>query len=49
MERLALYGEEKFPGWLRPGDTVRLRVDKLGETEQTVADALPVHPLRTGW
>jgi 2-keto-4-pentenoate hydratase/2-oxohepta-3-ene-1,7-dioic acid hydratase in catechol pathway len=49
MERLALHGEDAFPGWLQPGDQVRLRVDQLGEIEQVVAKALPVQPLRTGW
>ncbi|MTD53288.1 fumarylacetoacetate hydrolase family protein [Amycolatopsis pithecellobii] len=38
-----------FPGWLRPGDTVRLDGTGLGETNQTVRPAPAMFPLRTGY
>ena len=36
VEHLSLAGLESFPGWLRDGDVVTLRVQGLGETRQTV-------------
>ncbi|BBZ48121.1 fumarylacetoacetate hydrolase family protein [Mycobacterium parmense] len=36
---------EAFPGWLRDGDVVTLRVQGLGETRQTVRAAGAPHPL----
>jgi 2-keto-4-pentenoate hydratase/2-oxohepta-3-ene-1,7-dioic acid hydratase in catechol pathway len=37
-------GTETFP-WLRPGDRVRLEVERLGSLESTVQPAQPLHPL----
>jgi 2-keto-4-pentenoate hydratase/2-oxohepta-3-ene-1,7-dioic acid hydratase in catechol pathway/glyoxylase-like metal-dependent hydrolase (beta-lactamase superfamily II) len=45
VEHLSLTGLEKFPGWLRDGDVVTLRVQGLGETRQTVRASSPPHPL----
>ncbi|CAM3114396.1 2-hydroxyhepta-2,4-diene-1,7-dioate isomerase [Mycobacterium intermedium] len=36
---------ESFPGWLRDGDVVTLRVEGLGETRQTVRYSAPPIPL----
>lgn len=36
---------ESFPGWLRDGDVVTLRVEGLGETRQTVRASAPPVPL----
>ena len=36
-----------FPGWLQPGDQVRLDVEVLGSTLQEVLPSVPVHPLQS--
>ncbi len=36
-----------FPGWLQPGDIVRLTVEELGSIVQEVRPSIPVHKLRT--
>jgi 2-keto-4-pentenoate hydratase/2-oxohepta-3-ene-1,7-dioic acid hydratase in catechol pathway/glyoxylase-like metal-dependent hydrolase (beta-lactamase superfamily II) len=36
---------QSFPGWLRDGDVVTLRVQGLGETRQTVRHSSAPHPL----
>jgi 2-keto-4-pentenoate hydratase/2-oxohepta-3-ene-1,7-dioic acid hydratase in catechol pathway len=48
LEQFALNGPEQFRGWLRPGDVVRLDVERLGTTRQEVLPSRPVHRLRTG-
>ncbi len=45
VEHLSLAGLESFPGWLRDGDVVTLRVQGLGETRQTVRASNPPHRL----
>jgi 2-keto-4-pentenoate hydratase/2-oxohepta-3-ene-1,7-dioic acid hydratase in catechol pathway len=44
LELSRVHGTEKFP-WLRPGDRVRLEVERLGSLESTVQPAQPLHPL----
>src|ERR1700742_526673 len=41
VEHLSLAGLESFPGWLRDGDLVTLRVQGLGEARQTVRASSP--------
>ncbi|OBF61157.1 2-hydroxyhepta-2,4-diene-1,7-dioate isomerase [Mycobacterium sp. 852002-50816_SCH5313054-b] len=45
VEHLNPAALESFPGWLRDGDVVTLRVEGLGETRQTVRSTSPPHPL----
>ncbi|MCV7440945.1 fumarylacetoacetate hydrolase family protein [Mycobacterium paraense] len=45
VEHLNPAALESFPGWLRDGDVVILRVDGLGETRQTVRSSAAPHPL----
>jgi 2-keto-4-pentenoate hydratase/2-oxohepta-3-ene-1,7-dioic acid hydratase in catechol pathway/glyoxylase-like metal-dependent hydrolase (beta-lactamase superfamily II) len=45
LEHLSLTALESFPGWLRDGDVVTLRVQGLGETRQTVRASSAPHPL----
>jgi 2-keto-4-pentenoate hydratase/2-oxohepta-3-ene-1,7-dioic acid hydratase in catechol pathway/glyoxylase-like metal-dependent hydrolase (beta-lactamase superfamily II) len=45
VEHLSLAALESFPGWLRDGDVVTLRVEGLGETRQTVRASAAPHPL----
>jgi 2-keto-4-pentenoate hydratase/2-oxohepta-3-ene-1,7-dioic acid hydratase in catechol pathway/glyoxylase-like metal-dependent hydrolase (beta-lactamase superfamily II) len=45
VEHLRLTDLESFPGWLRDGDVVRLRVQGLGETRQTVRHSPAPRPL----
>ncbi|OBI50394.1 fumarylacetoacetate hydrolase family protein [Mycobacterium sp. E787] len=45
IEHLNPAALESFPGWLRDGDVVTLRVDGLGETRQTVRASGAPHPL----
>lgn len=45
VEHLSLTALESFPGWLRDGDVVTLRVQGLGETRQTVRSSGAPHPL----
>lgn len=40
---------ERFPGWLEPGDRVAMEVEGIGRTDQLVTEALPLHPLSSGW
>ena len=40
-------GSSTFPGWLKPGDTVKLEVEELGSTRQTLKPSVQVHKLRT--
>lgn len=47
-EHFALQGPDKFPGWLQPGDVVRLRGEQLGEIQQRVVEGPPLYPLRSG-
>ncbi|MEX2658233.1 MAG: hypothetical protein WD232_00950, partial [Acidimicrobiales bacterium] len=49
LEHFATKGADDFPGWLQPGDVVRLEVRELGGTRQEVLPAPPVHRLRTGF
>ena len=49
FEHFAIDGAEDFRGWLNPGDVVRLEVEGLGATRQTVLSAQKVHRLRTGF
>jgi 2-keto-4-pentenoate hydratase/2-oxohepta-3-ene-1,7-dioic acid hydratase in catechol pathway len=44
LELSRVHGEEDFP-WLRPGDRVRLEVERLGSLESTIQPAQPLHPL----
>ncbi|ORV83592.1 2-hydroxyhepta-2,4-diene-1,7-dioate isomerase [Mycobacterium interjectum] len=45
VEHLNPAALESFPGWLRAGDVVTLRVEGLGETRQTVRSSDAPHPL----
>ncbi|MEE6137161.1 fumarylacetoacetate hydrolase family protein [Mycobacterium sp. 050128] len=45
VEHLSMAELESFPGWLRDGDVVTLRVQGLGETRQTVRASRPPHRL----
>ena len=45
VEHLNPAAPESFPGWLRDGDVVTLRVQGLGETRQTVRASGAPHPL----
>jgi 2-keto-4-pentenoate hydratase/2-oxohepta-3-ene-1,7-dioic acid hydratase in catechol pathway/glyoxylase-like metal-dependent hydrolase (beta-lactamase superfamily II) len=45
VEHLRLTDLESFPGWLRDGDVVTLRVQGLGETRQTVRHSPARHRL----
>lgn len=45
VEHLNPAALESFPGWLRDGDVVTLRVEGLGETRQTVRAGGAPHPL----
>jgi glyoxylase-like metal-dependent hydrolase (beta-lactamase superfamily II) len=45
VEHLSITGLESFPGWLRDGDVVALRVQGLGETRQTVRASSAPHRL----
>jgi 2-keto-4-pentenoate hydratase/2-oxohepta-3-ene-1,7-dioic acid hydratase in catechol pathway/glyoxylase-like metal-dependent hydrolase (beta-lactamase superfamily II) len=45
VEHLNLADPGSFPGWLRDGDVVTLRVQGLGETRQTVRHSPAPHPL----
>lgn len=45
LEHLDPAAPQNFPGWLRDGDTVTLRVDGLGETRQRVRATARPHPL----
>jgi 2-keto-4-pentenoate hydratase/2-oxohepta-3-ene-1,7-dioic acid hydratase in catechol pathway/glyoxylase-like metal-dependent hydrolase (beta-lactamase superfamily II) len=45
VEHLNPTALESFPGWLREGDVVTLRVQGLGETRQTVRASSPPHRL----
>src|SRR6516162_590759 len=45
IEHLSLTDLESFPGWLRDGDVVTLKVEGLGETRQTVRATGAPHPL----
>jgi 2-keto-4-pentenoate hydratase/2-oxohepta-3-ene-1,7-dioic acid hydratase in catechol pathway/glyoxylase-like metal-dependent hydrolase (beta-lactamase superfamily II) len=45
VEHLSLTALESFPGWLRDGDVVTLRVQGLGETRQTVRSSAAPHRL----
>lgn len=40
---------EAFRGWLKPGDEVRLVVEQLGETRQTIVAPAPARRLSTGY
>ena len=45
---LSLHDQERtFPGWLQPGDEVRLDVEVLGSTKQTVQPSIEVYPLKS--
>jgi 2-keto-4-pentenoate hydratase/2-oxohepta-3-ene-1,7-dioic acid hydratase in catechol pathway/glyoxylase-like metal-dependent hydrolase (beta-lactamase superfamily II) len=45
VEHLSMTDLESFPGWLRDGDVVTLRVQGLGETRQTVRASAAPYPL----
>jgi 2-keto-4-pentenoate hydratase/2-oxohepta-3-ene-1,7-dioic acid hydratase in catechol pathway len=45
LELSGLHGLERYP-WLRPGDEVRLDVERLGAITATITEAAPVVPLR---
>ncbi len=45
VEHLSMTELESFPGWLRDGDVVTLRVQGLGESRQTVRASSPPHRL----
>jgi 2-keto-4-pentenoate hydratase/2-oxohepta-3-ene-1,7-dioic acid hydratase in catechol pathway len=44
LELSRVHGTETFP-WLRPGDRVRLEVERLGSLESTIQPAEPLHAL----
>jgi hypothetical protein len=44
LELSRVHGTDTFP-WLRPGDRVRLEVERLGSLESTIDPAQPLHPL----
>jgi 2-keto-4-pentenoate hydratase/2-oxohepta-3-ene-1,7-dioic acid hydratase in catechol pathway len=45
LELSAVHGPEAYP-WLKPGDRVRLEVDRLGVISSTIRPSAPVIPLR---
>jgi 2-keto-4-pentenoate hydratase/2-oxohepta-3-ene-1,7-dioic acid hydratase in catechol pathway len=45
LELALVHGNDRFP-WLRPGDEVVLSVDRLGSLRNTVAQGVPLRPLR---
>ena len=45
LEHFSVTAPDAFPGWLRDGDVVTLRVEELGETRQTVRAVPPPYPL----
>ena len=45
LELSAVHGPEAYP-WLKPGDQVRLEVDRLGVISSTIRPSAPVIPLR---
>lgn len=47
VELSQTYGAEKFP-WLKAGDRVSLRVERLGELNNTIVPGKPFVPLREG-
>jgi 2-keto-4-pentenoate hydratase/2-oxohepta-3-ene-1,7-dioic acid hydratase in catechol pathway len=49
IEHFAVGGEEKFRGWLQPGDVITLEVEAIGTTRQEVLPPVEVHRLRTGF
>ncbi|WP_420440704.1 fumarylacetoacetate hydrolase family protein [Candidatus Poriferisodalis sp.] len=48
FEHFAVQGPDDFPGWLVPGDEVRLEVQELGTCSQAILPAVEVHRLHTG-
>lgn len=40
---------DEFPGWLKPGDRVTLRVDLLGSVDHVIVESEPWPPLSTGY
>jgi 2-keto-4-pentenoate hydratase/2-oxohepta-3-ene-1,7-dioic acid hydratase in catechol pathway len=44
LELSRVHGTETFP-WLRPGDRVRVEIERLGNLESTVHPAQPLHAL----
>jgi 2-keto-4-pentenoate hydratase/2-oxohepta-3-ene-1,7-dioic acid hydratase in catechol pathway len=42
----AMNDGDDFRGWLEPGDQLTLEVELMGRMEATVAEPLPVHPVR---
>jgi 2-keto-4-pentenoate hydratase/2-oxohepta-3-ene-1,7-dioic acid hydratase in catechol pathway len=44
LELSRVHGTETFP-WLRPGDRVRIEVERLGSVESTIRPAQPLQPL----
>jgi 2-keto-4-pentenoate hydratase/2-oxohepta-3-ene-1,7-dioic acid hydratase in catechol pathway len=44
LELSRVHGTETFP-WLRPGDRVRVEVERLGSVESTIRPAQPLQPL----
>lgn len=47
FEQFSLVGPDRFPGWLKPGDVVRMDVDALGHLEQLVRPGPTPRPIRT--
>lgn len=45
LEHFRTKRADEFRGWLTPGDVVRLEVDGLGHTEQTVLEPVTAHPI----
>lgn len=45
FEHLSIADPASFPGWLKPGDIVALRVEGIGELQQTVRATPPPAPL----
>ena len=43
----AMRDGDDFRGWLQPGDTGRMEVERLGTLEMTVADSDGAHPVRS--
>jgi 2-keto-4-pentenoate hydratase/2-oxohepta-3-ene-1,7-dioic acid hydratase in catechol pathway len=45
LELAGVHGQDAYP-WLKPGDQVRLEVDRIGVISSTIRPPAPVIPLR---
>lgn len=40
--------QDRFPGWLKPGDRVELEIERIGTLDHTIAEPVDWHPLSSG-